>query len=198
MTKALRFVTLAFLLRPTPIALSAATGPLQEDIGPCAQELGRLAGLGDESITHLTQVISKAAPSSESEFRRWLVAIGYVESRFRSAAHSPADARGTWQLTEVGAAEGADECNLPILPSWSLHTLHRDEVNLRYASCLLRRYVTQTRGNWAAALTLYNGGYLQLRRYEAGRGMAEETRNYVLAVFYAKGMCDGAYSLGGK
>jgi hypothetical protein len=58
-----------------------------------------------------------------------------------------------------------------------------------YGSCLLAFYLDESAGNWMEALVLYNGGYRQLERYLAKRGLVAETRDYVLDVFHAHEEC---------
>lgn len=52
------------------------------------------------------------------------------------------------------------------------------KIGTCYLSVLLRRYG----GNWTTTLIAYNGGPAQVRKYELGQEMAQETANYVVKV----------------
>lgn len=120
------------------------------------------------------------------EFLGYLLSIAYVESRFNSQAKSPAGAYGLLQLTLPGAVDAALECGLPsVHPSRLLHPTW----NIVYSSCLLRRYLKDAGGSWFHALILYNGGYVQLTRYNSTGVMAKETQDYVLKVMHVHGLC---------
>lgn len=148
--------------------------------------------LSGKSLEEQASLMSQFRSSSidrSSEFLTYLYAIAYVESRFSTDALSSAQARGILQLTKIGAEDAAVECGLPVVTEEALDSLLKVSLNVRYSSCLLRKYLRETRGSWFHALILYNGGYVQLSRYLSSNTLTEETQRYLLSVSHARGIC---------
>jgi hypothetical protein len=155
----------------------------------CGKRLSALSGIKQDQQTQLVLRIRDSSIVRTSDFLSHLYAIAYVESRFNEQAVSSSKARGLLQLTSIGAEEAALECGLPILTEDSMDRLLKSSLNVRYSSCLLRKYLRETKGSWFHALILYNGGYLQLTRYLSTGTLTEETHNYVMSVLSAYGIC---------
>lgn len=129
----------------------------------------------------------KHSVSKDPEFIKYMFAVAYVESSFRSAAMSTANARGLMQLTFVAVVDAMEHCGLSALDS--IDRLHDNATNVRYGTCYLRKLITQNNGDWVKALITYNGGYRQLWKYEAGDKIAKETSEYVTKVKKARSLC---------
>lgn len=150
----------------------------------CGQRLLHLAKQGD--VHAILSAFQENSAVTTSGFLSYLHAMAYVESRFQHDAVSSAAAVGILQLTPVGAQDAAEECGLPC-PAPAL--LKVKEANIKYSSCLLRKYLRESGGNWKHALILYNGGYVQLDKFKRGVEIHPETQAYVEAVLNMRSFC---------
>lgn len=155
----------------------------------CGRRLMTMAGKSVDEQAFLLSQIRGSSINRSADFLSYLYAIAYVESRFSTDAMSSAQARGILQLTRIGAEDAAIECGLPLVTEDALDTLLKVSINVHYSSCLLRKYLRETKGSWFHALVLYNGGYVQLARYLASGTLTDETQRYVLSVLHARGIC---------
>lgn len=163
-------------------AVAGQTGPLVAE--PCSQSWAEAVG------RDVVQDVWAYSADPRQEFVDWLLAVAWVESHMDPAARSSAGAVGLLQLTPQGALEASMECGLPPLASRSeLNELLDRRRSIVYGSCLLKRYLSESGGNWAEALMLYNGGYRQVANYLGRRALARETQDYVRDVFYIRYAC---------
>lgn len=157
----------------------------------CGKKLVTEAGGTSTQAVLVPADIKRWSVVKDPEFIEYMLAIGFVESRYSDRALSFMDAHGMFQLTLDGASDGATECGLSQPDGWkSLTLLHQRKTNVKYASCLLRKYLRETHGSWLEALILYNGGYRQLTRFETTGTMVPETLNYVVQVLHTKEKCN--------
>lgn len=136
--------------------------------------------------TDLPRLYTNASVDKDTEFMVYVMAMIYVESRFNKLAVSPVEARGLMQLTTPAVIDATKHCNL--------RPLHADKLfdsytNVKYGTCYLRKLLDETEGDWTRALIAYNGGYLQLQKYDRGENIAGESANYVLLVNRARQLC---------
>ncbi len=163
----------------------------------CGQQLVQDAGGDVTQAKLIPSDIHRWSVVKDPEFMEYMLAIAYVESRYNDRAVSRADALGMFQLTFDGASDAASECGLAHPQNWaSLDVLHNRRMNVKYASCLLRKYLNETGGNWVDTLILYNGGYRQLTRFNATGTMVNETMGYVVQVLHTKGKCNAVQQPG--
>jgi membrane-bound lytic murein transglycosylase MltF len=168
----------AELLDGVPIGLD----PVKE----CGMLLMREAGKTGPEIEMLSDLYSRASTDKDVEFRLYMLAVIYTESRFDSKAVSIADAHGLMQMTELAVIDAAKHCNLrPV----RMDNLFDSYTNVQYGTCYLAKLLGETEGDWDRALVAYNGGYVQLQRYDRGVNIASETANYVLKVKKAVKFC---------
>ena len=168
----------AELLDGVPIGLD----PVKE----CGMLLMREAGKTGPEIDTLSDLYSRASTDKDVEFRLYMLAVIYTESRFDSKAVSIADAHGLMQMTELAVIDAAKHCNLrPV----RMDNLFDSYTNVQYGTCYLAKLLGETEGDWDRALVAYNGGYAQLQRYDRGVNIASETANYVLKVKKAVKFC---------
>ena len=92
-------------------------------------------------------------------------------------------------MTEIAAIEASRRCSLPLLTD--LSKLHDSYTNVKYGTCYLKLMYEVSGRDWIRTLILYNGGYLQLRKFDKGEMMAAETSDYVIRVQEALGICRG-------
>lgn len=137
----------------------------------------RLIGLADSKIKlpHFE--------TDDVEFATYMLAVMYVESRFNTRAHSPANAKGLMQVTPIAAEAAGNFCKIK-----AGGDLFNSAVNMQIGSCYLSK-MREISGDWTRTLILYNGGFRQLKAYEEGRSIASETANYVLKVEKARAFC---------
>jgi soluble lytic murein transglycosylase len=148
--------------------------------------LMREAGKTGPEIDTLSDLYSRASTDKDVEFRLYMLAVIYTESRFDSKAVSIADAHGLMQMTELAVIDAAKHCNLrPV----RMDNLFDSYTNVQYGTCYLAKLLGETEGDWDRALVAYNGGYAQLQRYDRGVNIASETANYVLKVKKAVKFC---------
>lgn len=171
------------------VAARRAESKKPDDWRKCGAYLVKRAGLEDKWASRIPNQIYADSINQEPKFLSHLMAMAYVESRFDDAAKSSSGARGLLQVTRIGAEAAAEVCFLPILSRTNLHLLHRPKLNVLYASCLFQRYLTETKNNWTHALILYNGGYLQLKRFRETGTLSEETTRYLAHVQNARALC---------
>lgn len=168
----------AELLDDVPIGLD----PVKE----CGALLMREAGKTGPEIEVLSDLYSRASTDKDVEFRLYMMAVIYTESRFDSKAVSIADAHGLMQMTEIAVIDAAKHCNLrPV----RMDNLFDSYTNVQYGTCYLAKLLGETEGDWDRALVAYNGGYVQLQRFDKGLNIAGETANYVLKVKKAVKFC---------
>lgn len=127
------------------------------------------------------------AQSRSDEFLSLVAAVIFVESAYHPRVVSSAQAYGLMQMTEDAVERSRTECNLRRV--MSMTELLDSATNVRYGTCYLRLLLEETDWNTDRALILYNGGYRQLARYDAGQPIVAETANYVLSVHRALRMC---------
>lgn len=168
----------AELLDGVPIGLD----PVKE----CGMLLMREAGKTGPEIDTLSDLYSRASTDKDVEFRLYMMAVIYTESRFNSKAVSIADAHGLMQMTEIAVIDAAKHCNLQPV---RMDNLFDSYTNVQYGTCYLAKLLGETEGDWDRALVAYNGGYVQLQRYDRGVNIASETANYVLKVKKAVKFC---------
>jgi membrane-bound lytic murein transglycosylase MltF len=168
----------AELLDGVPIGLD----PVKE----CGMLLMREAGKTGPEIEMLSDLYSRASTDKDVEFRLYMMAVIYTESRFDSKAVSIADAHGLMQMTEIAVIDAAKHCNLQPV---RMDNLFDSYTNVQYGTCYLAKLLGETEGDWDRALVAYNGGYVQLQRYDRGVNIASETANYVLKVKKAVKFC---------
>ena len=183
----LLFVTCGMVA--APVAEGKPKQKRPEDWRRCGAYLVKRAGLEDKWASRIPNQVFSDSVNREPKFLSHLLAMAYVESRFDDAAKSSSGARGILQVTRIGAEAAAEVCFLPILSRTNLHLLHNPKLNVQYASCLFQRYLTETGNNWTHALILYNGGYLQLKRFQETGTLVEETKNYIAHVQHARALC---------
>jgi soluble lytic murein transglycosylase-like protein len=146
----------------------------------------REAGKTGPETARLPDLYSRASTDKNVEFGLYMMAVIYVESRFDSNAVSTAAAHGLMQMTEIAVFEAAKHCNLrPV----KMDNLFDSYTNVQYGTCYLAKLLEETEGDWDRALVAYNGGYVQLQRYDKGVNIASETANYVLKVKKAVKFC---------
>jgi hypothetical protein len=153
----------------------------------CAAKAAKEYGHSEDDVHKFIRAIGEGAIRGDSDFMALIVAIIAVESQFHVAARSSSGAVGLMQIMPIGATEAERQCphikhlgnkqgsNLPI-------KLLDPVNNVRYGSCLLAHYLNEVQGNTFLALTLYNGGYKQLTRFEGNATLANETHRYVFRV----------------
>ena len=157
-----------------------------DPVRECGALLMREAGKTGPEIEMLSDLYSRASTDKDVEFRLYMMAVIYTESRFNSKAISIADAHGLMQMTEIAVIDAAKHCNLrPV----SMDNLFDSYTNVQYGTCYLAKLLGETEGDWDRALVAYNGGYVQLQRYDRGVNIASETANYVLKVKKAVKFC---------
>lgn len=168
----------AELLDDVPIGLD----PVRE----CGALLMREAGKTGPEIEMLSDLYSRASTDKDVEFRLYMMAVIYTESRFDSKAVSIADAHGLMQMTELAVIDAAKHCNLQPV---RMDNLFDSYTNVQYGTCYLAKLLRETDGDWDRALVAYNGGYAQLSRFDKGLNIASESANYVLKVKRAVRFC---------
>lgn len=146
----------------------------------CGLNLLFKAGKNGKESHSLPDLYRTHSVSDDEEFMEYLFSIIYVESRFNRKAVSHADAHGLMQLTKPAVKEAIQSCNLR--PLSNMAKLHDSVTNIRYGSCYLKKLLEEMNGDWTRTLIVYNGGYVQLERYNQGLAIASETANYVLQV----------------
>lgn len=181
-------------------ALLASTGAYNEVAGPltageqaetriynCTMNLFAAAGKPSTHETRkLPALYTRASRIKDVEFMEWALAVMYVESKFDRLAVSPKDARGLMQMTEIAVEDSIQGCKLPRIPA---DKLHDSFTNVRYGTCFLSMMNKVATGDWVRTLILYNGGYVQLQKYDRGLTMARETTEYVTKVTEARNVC---------
>lgn len=186
---------LLLILLPSPVSHSedrplSESELLQAGVDACATRLFEEARRPDSRETRkLPGLYLRASRVKDVEFMQWALAVMYVESKFNRMAVSPKDARGLMQMTEIAVIEAERGCNLPRLADNS--KLHESYTNVKYGTCFLSLMNRVAAGDWTRTLILYNGGYLQLQRYDRGESVVEETANYVIRVEHARQICRG-------
>lgn len=160
----------------------------------CLASLGKEQGKTDAEIRNLIQVISRGSLSGDGSFLSLVVAIIAVESQFNAAAISSSGAVGLMQVTTIGAIEAERQC--PRLAKMgNEHGRHPaikllDPVNnVRYGTCLLTHYMSETNDSVFLGLVLYNGGFKQLTRLIKDATLVNETQQYVFRVHQQLGRC---------
>lgn len=124
--------------------------------------------------------------AEDEETVKLILAIIYVESRFRPNLISKAKAYGLMQITKGAMLEGSEYCGLPVIP---VTKLLDSAINIRYGSCYLHKLLEEL-NDIDAVLIVYNGGYVSLTRYLKGVSMNKETANYLLQVRRSLQLCN--------
>ena len=137
----------------------------------------RLLGLADSKakLPHFE--------TDDVEFATYMLAVMYVESRFNTKAHSPANAKGLMQVTPIAAEAAGNFCKIK-----AGGDLFKPAINVQIGACYLSK-MRDISKDWTSTLILYNGGFRQLKAYDEGRSIASETANYVLKVEKARAFC---------
>lgn len=114
-----------------------------------------------------------------------ILAVIYVESKFRTGALSEKGAIGLMQLTDSALNDLQRRgCKYNAKKSpWDA------TYNVACGSCYLRSLYEETR-DWTEALIIYNGGYRALTSYRKGSNVPIETAQFVLRVNQALQMCN--------
>lgn len=159
----------------------------EDPVHRCGMILLREAGKTGPDTIKLPGLYSRASMGKDDQFLIHMLAVIFVESRFDKKAKSHADAHGLMQMTEIAVKDAVKHCNLrPI----DMDNLFDSYTNVRYGTCYLNKLLEDTEGDWERALIAYNGGYMQLQRYDRGESVASETANYVLKVKRAIKLCN--------
>lgn len=166
-----------------PASASPGTRRRASDGGPtvwrtCASQLGA----PPEAI----QAMARWSVLRSNDDLVWLAALITVESQWKANSLSATGASGPMQLMPDGAAEGAEECHIPIPQGYQLEEW---DTAIRVGSCLLRYDLRQVGGDWLYALVLYNGGWRQLLRLQNTGHIVSETDEYVKQVKYLHKGC---------
>lgn len=183
-----KLVLASFLLTSSNVRAELLDGvPIGLDpVKECGMLLMREAGKTGPEIDTLSDLYSRASTDKDVEFRLYMMAVIYTESRFDSHAVSIADAHGLMQMTEVAVIDAAKHCKLQPV---RMDNLFDSYTNVQYGTCYLAKLLQETDGDWDRALVAYNGGYVQLQRFDKGLNIAGETANYVLKVKKAVRFC---------
>lgn len=148
----------------------------------CAVNLLEAVGKNGVESQQLPELYRKHSASEEEEFLEYMFSIMYVESAFNRKAVSHADAYGLMQMTRIAVEDAVLKGNCNLRPLGDMNKLHDSVTNVKYGTCFLKKINDEVNGDWKRTLILYNGGYIQLQRYEKGESIASETANYVLKV----------------
>lgn len=170
-----------------PKEVPSKSAPVSPRWHRCAIELLRLSGKTGKGSAGLPGLYQRHSVSKNEDFLELMMAVIYTESRFNRDAVSSAEAYGLMQLTAEAVVDASKDCRLQ--PIHSMTELHDSATNVRYGSCYLRKLLRETEGNLDRALIIYNGGYRQLMRYDAGQPVVPETANYILLVHRALDLC---------
>lgn len=199
------------ILIPHSPSILLALGLLGDPVAPllpaheCGLELATRAGLTRHDAEAIIGQLELHSVSDDPEFLRVLFAVAYVESRFRQyrpggigtdrlsgvPMRSAQGAIGVLQVT-LGAAEHIHVIRTAVGLREVAPThkrLAQLPINVNYGSAYLWLALTETGGNWVAALTMYNGGYKQLTRLQRGDTVIAETSQYVLQVLNLSATC---------
>lgn len=177
------------------LSASAATGWAElpdELVGPdpihlCGMRLLQEAGKTGPGTESLPALYSRASIDKDTAFLSHMLAVIYVESAFNKYAKSASEAHGLMQMTEIAVKDAVKHCKLrPV----SMENLFDSYTNVKYGTCYLSKLLEETGGDWDRALVAYNGGYVQLQKYDRGETVAAETANYVLKVNRAIKLCE--------
>lgn len=128
----------------------------------------------------------RSSISQDPLFVKYLVAMMYVESSFRSTVISNRDAHGLLQLTQAAVDDAADHCGLPRA---SVSAMHQPNLAIQYGSCYVRKLYREMDGDWTRILIVYNGGYRSLTRHLEGGIIPIETADYLFKVHSALNKC---------
>lgn len=126
--------------------------------------LGVRPSLSSESLQKLSQVILQESRRLELEsciFRcsdtdkvSLLIGLIHLESKFKSTAHSPKDARGFMQIMPATANWLSKKEGWKI----NLNDLHKPEVNIHLGVSYLNYLMDLRKGDTTSALLSYNAG----------------------------------------
>jgi len=111
--------------------------------------------------------------SQTNDFLTLLVAVGWVESRYRQERVSPAGAVGIMQVTAI-AHQDVDSSGR-LSRQYPAH-------NVRLGSRYLAQALQENGGNVVLALIQYNAGYAGVIRARSLRGVPDETAHYTQRV----------------
>lgn len=167
---------------PVPIPVPGSSGASQQHV--CAVRLLEASGLVGDGSRELPALYYKHASRKDAEFLEYMLSVIYVESKFQKGARSHAQAYGLMQMTLPAVQDAVTHCKLK--PVLDMEHLLDSATNIRYGSCYLRKLLDEMGQDWTRTLIAYNGGYLQLQKYDAGKTITHETANYVLAVERAR------------
>ena len=132
----------------------------------------------------LVREILTASQLESVEDNRLLMAIISAESNYRTQVISSKKAYGLMQLTRPAVIDAAIECGLSqTIPMRELLDVHK---NVTYGTCYLKKLIREQKGNYVEVLTIYNGGYRQLRYLRKGKRIAHETAQFIVEVMRKK------------
>jgi hypothetical protein len=112
-----------------------------------------------------------------------ILGVFRVESRFRHSAHSEKGANGIGQLTEIAVTDFVEKQKLETRPN-----IMKLDDNIDVSIWVIhfaKDHYTKKK-DLRSALAMYNGGLKQLRKYEQGKSICKETRNYIDSVMKYK------------
>ena len=112
-----------------------------------------------------------------------ILGVFRVESRFKHSAHSEKGANGIGQLTEIAVDDYVTKQKLTSKPN-ILKLDDNIDVSIWVLHFAKDHYTKKK--DLESALAMYNGGLRQLRKYEQGKRICKETRNYIDSVLKYK------------
>lgn len=125
--------------------------------------------------------------NKDPDFLALLFSLVATESGFNRDAVSDSGAYGLTQMTEAAVQEASVVCHLRQVHATDLRG--NSYLGIRYGSCFLEAKLRETGGDPERALILYNGGYKQLLRQDAGLPVVRETTEYVQKVLGLEALC---------
>lgn len=136
---------------------------------------------GGDTIKYLRHIVSQ-----DPLFVKYVIAVIFVESSFRSHVVSGKNAYGLMQMTQGAILDAAKFCNLPVLQD---HEMLSPENGVKYGSCYLKKLYRDLEGDWTRVLVVYNSGYLGLTRFIEAGSLTNETAEYIVKVHSALHKC---------
>lgn len=176
----------------------------------CGVLLATRAGLTTHDAEEVIRQLRMHSVIQDETFLRYLYALAYAESRFRTGRRSEKGAVGIMQVTPQAAehihnltsrslrydkyyhlsvmirrAVGLHPPNLKD----TLRRLSQLTTNVNIGSAYLSLALEESGGDWIGALTMYNSGYYGLTRLRRGDTVPLETAQYVVKVVHLFNTC---------
>lgn len=165
------------------LLLTVAT-PMESYASQCLDMLLSMSGSGRRlDAQRIEREVTRV--NRDREFRHYMYALIYVESRFNRLATSSKGAVGLSQLTPGAVEDAARYCKMGAITT----TLYNVSTNVRLGACYLDKLVRDNGGDYTRALIIYNGGYNSLTRWDRYESIPGETANYVLRVHRVQQLC---------